>query len=123
MTKGVQIETVEGKRVVKGLGYYETPDIENLKHLVKRSADRYGNAVAFRFKDINGNITGKTYIEFDRDIDCLGTALISLGLKGMRYSIIGENRYEWGSVTLPLRTEAALLYRLTNTFLKMKLKR
>ncbi|HAA25262.1 MAG TPA: AMP-dependent synthetase, partial [Ruminiclostridium sp.] len=95
MTKGVQIETVEGKRVVKGLGYYETPDIENLKHLVKRSADRYGNAVAFRFKDINGNITGKTYIEFDRDIDCLGTALISLGLKGMRYSIIGENRYEW----------------------------
>jgi long-chain acyl-CoA synthetase len=96
MTKGVQIETVEGKRVVKGLGYYETPDIENLKHLVKRSADRYGNAVAFRFKDINGNITGKTYIEFDRDIDCLGTALISLGLKGMRYSIIGENRYEWG---------------------------
>lgn len=96
MAKGVLIETKEGKRIVKGLGYYETPEIKNLKHLVKRSVERYRDAVAFRFKDKNGNITGKTYIDFDRDIDCLGTALISLGLKGMRFSIIGENRYEWG---------------------------
>jgi long-chain acyl-CoA synthetase len=28
-------------------------------------------------------------------VDCLGTALISLGLKDLRISIIGENRYEW----------------------------
>jgi len=96
MARGVRIETKDGKRIVTGLGYYETPEIGNLKHLVKRSAEKYGDAVAFRFKDKNGNITGKTYKEFDRDIDSLGTALISLGLKGMRYSIIGENRYEWG---------------------------
>jgi long-chain acyl-CoA synthetase len=96
MTKGVLIDTKEGKRVVKGLGYYETPEIENLKQLVKISTEKHGDAIAFRFKDKNGNITGKTYNEFDRDIDCLGTALISLRLKGMNYSIIGENRYEWG---------------------------
>ena len=28
-------------------------------------------------------------------INCLGTALISLGLKGKRIGVIGENRYEW----------------------------
>jgi acyl-CoA synthetase (AMP-forming)/AMP-acid ligase II len=96
MTKGVLIDTKEGKRVVKGLGYYETPEIENLKQLVKISTEKHGDAIAFRFKDKIGNITGKTYNEFDRDIDCLGTALISLRLKGMNYSIISENRYEWG---------------------------
>lgn len=30
------------------------------------------------------------------DIDCLGTALLSLGLKNSNISIISENRYEWG---------------------------
>ncbi|HEY8499310.1 MAG TPA: AMP-dependent synthetase, partial [Clostridia bacterium] len=64
--------------VIKGLGYYEPPEIKNLKQLVKKSAEKYGDAIAFRFKDKNGQITGKTYKEFDRDIDCLGTALISL---------------------------------------------
>jgi len=96
MITGVRVETKKEKRVVKGLGYYKAPEIENLKQLVKISAGKYGDSIAFRFKDKNGNITGKTYDEFDRDIDCLGTALVSLGLKGMHYSIIGENRYEWG---------------------------
>jgi long-chain acyl-CoA synthetase len=96
MSTGVRIETKEEKRVFNGLGYYKAPEIENLKQLVKISTEKYGDAIAFRFKDKNGNITGKTYNEFDRDIDCLGTALISLCLKGMHYSIIGENRYEWG---------------------------
>lgn len=59
MTKGVLIDTKEGKRVVKGLGYYETPEIENLKQLVKISTEKHGDAIAFRFKDKNGNITGK----------------------------------------------------------------
>jgi long-chain acyl-CoA synthetase len=77
MTKGVLIDTKEGKRVVKGLGYYETPEIENLKQLVKISTEKHGDAIAFRFKDKIGNITGKTYNEFDRDIDCLGPALYS----------------------------------------------
>lgn len=94
--RGIDISVKDGKRVVTGLGYYESRKVNDLRELVKESAARYGNAIGFRFKDKEGRITGKTYVEFDRDIDCLGTALISLGLKGAHISVIGENRYEWG---------------------------
>jgi len=96
MNKGIDISIKQGKRIVKGLGYYKPRNVSDLRELVKGSAKKYGNAMAFKFKDSNGKITGKTYIEFDREIDCLGTALMSLGLKGEHIAIIGENRYEWG---------------------------
>ncbi len=96
MNKGISISENSGRRIIKGLGYYEPRKINDLKEMVKGSVHRYHHAVGFRFKDHHGNITGKTYIEFDRDIDSLGTALISLGLKDTRISIISENRYEWG---------------------------
>ncbi len=96
MNKGITISNLNGRRVVKGLGYYEPKRIMDLRELVKGSAYRYKEAPAFKFKDKEGKITGKTYLEFDRDIDCLGTALLSMGLKGARISVIGENRYEWG---------------------------
>ena len=96
MLRGVSISHQNGKRIVKGLGYYTPERVENFRHLVKSSVQKYGNKVGFKFKDKKGNIVRKTYIEFDRDIDRLGTALCSLGLKGKHISIISENRYEWG---------------------------
>jgi long-chain acyl-CoA synthetase len=96
MNKGIDISVKQGKQIVKGLGYYKPRIVRDLRELVKGSAKSYGNAMAFKFKDSQGKITGKTYIEFDRDIDRLGTALLSLGLESAHISIIGENRYEWG---------------------------
>lgn len=96
MSKGISISDKNGRRVVSGLGYYEPRTINDLRELVKGSVHKYGDAVGFKFKDTEGRITGKTYVEFDRDIDCLGTALISMGLKDACISIISENRYEWG---------------------------
>lgn len=96
MKRGISITTRDGRRVVKGLGYYEPRTVCDLREIVKGSVRKYGNSTGFKFKDKNGKITGRTYAELDRDIDCLGTALISMGLKDARISIIGENRYEWG---------------------------
>jgi long-chain acyl-CoA synthetase len=96
MKKGIEIISRDGRRIVKGLGYYEPRVVGDLRELVKGSAERYGDRPAFKIKDKDGRITHKTYKELDSDVDCLGTALASLGLKGMRMSIIGENRYEWG---------------------------
>ncbi|HHW48333.1 MAG TPA: acyl--CoA ligase, partial [Clostridiaceae bacterium] len=96
MHRGVSITVENGRRIVKGLGYHEPRKVSNLKELVKNSVKKYGNAVGFKFKDKEGKIIEKTYVEFNSDIDCLGTALISLGLKDKNISIIGENRYEWG---------------------------
>jgi long-chain acyl-CoA synthetase len=96
MKKGIEISEKNGRRVVSGLGYYEPRTVIDLRELVKKSAQKYGDAIGFKFKDAEGNITGKTYIEFDRDIDSLGTMLVSMGLKGAKIAIISENRYEWG---------------------------
>ncbi len=96
MRNGINISEKSGRRVVTGLGYYEPRAVSDLRELVKGSVQKYGDAVGFKFKDAEGKITGKTYIEFDRDIDSLGTELISKGLKDARIAIISENRYEWG---------------------------
>lgn len=96
MRQGISISDENGRRVVRGLGYYEPRKINDLRELVKGSARKYGDTIGFKFKDSERRITGKTYVEFDRDIDCLGTALVSMGLKDTRISIISENRYEWG---------------------------
>ncbi len=96
MKKGINIGVKNGRRVVEGLGYYKEKTVGDLRELVKESAKNYGNAPGFKYKDRDGKIVEKTYSEFDVDIDSLGTALINLGLKGKRISILSENRYEWG---------------------------
>ncbi len=96
MKKGVRIEMKDGKRVVEGLGYYETTKISDLRQIVKDSVRKFGDQTGFRFKDKDKKITGKTYNEFDSDIDSLGTSLYNMGLKGLRFAVISENRYEWG---------------------------
>lgn len=96
MKKGVNISIRNGRRVVEGLGYYEPRIVRDLKELVRGSAERYGARPAFKFRDKAGNIVFKTFNDLNSDVDCLGTAMMSLGMKDMRISIISENRYEWG---------------------------
>jgi len=96
MKKCVDILSEDGRRIVKGTGCYKTRQVNDLKELIKESANNYGNSPAFKFKDKNKNIVTRSYIDFESDINNLGTALISIGLKGKRIAIIGENRYEWG---------------------------
>jgi len=86
MNKCIDIFLEDKRRVVKGLGYYKPQAVDNLKTLVKESVRNYGDAIGFKFKDKKGQIVGKTYIEFDREIDYLGTSLLSLGLKKLKNS-------------------------------------
>jgi long-chain acyl-CoA synthetase len=95
MEKGIHIYTKDGRKIVKGLAYYECRELNDLRELVKGSAAKYGDTPGFKFKDQEGNIVCRTYIDFDREIDCVGTALISMGLKEAHISMIGENSYDW----------------------------
>jgi len=101
MAKGYEFYTENGRRIVRGLGHYESTNVSDLKELVKNAARKYGARTAFKFKR-EGKLTEKSYIEFDKDIDALGTALLSLGLKGRFISILSENRYEWAVAYLSI---------------------
>lgn len=92
--KGIVLSTINGRKTVTGLGYYNTDDVSDFKQLVQNSIMKFGDKAAFKFKR-NNCINVKTYKEFGTEIDALGTALLDLGLKDKRIAVIGENRYEW----------------------------
>lgn len=76
--------------------YRDIRPIIDLKQMMESSVELYGDNVAFHVKDrVGGPYRGITFSQAKVDMDALGTALISMGLKGKSISIIGDNRYEW----------------------------
>ena len=74
---------------------------ENLKDMLKKSGEKFGDRPAYVFKtDVPGKFREITHKEFREEVDALGTALISLGLKDKKIAVISENRYEWGMAYL-----------------------
>ncbi len=76
--------------------YHQVRQIKDLKDLVAGSVSEFGKLPAFLVKDKKGGPYREiTYEKFQSDVNALGTKLISLGLKGERVAIIGENCYHW----------------------------
>lgn len=75
--------------------------IENIKDMLKKSGEQFGDRPAYIYKtEVEGKFRVITHKEFREEVDCLGTALINLGLKDKRIAVISENRYEWGMAYL-----------------------
>ncbi len=66
----------------------------DLKDMLNKSGEKYGNCTAFILQEKDGerNVTHK---EFRDEINYLGTAMIEMGLKNKKIAVISENRYEW----------------------------
>lgn len=78
--------------------YKDIRPITDLKQMLESSVELYGDNIAFHVKDkVGGPYRGITYREAKSDVDALGTAFCSMGLKGKSISIIGDNRYEWAA--------------------------
>lgn len=89
-------ETLKLVNIVEGKPLYQAMEIHSLKDMLQKCRSQYGDKVAFRFRsEPKAQSVSKTYREFAADVDALGSALFSLGLKNSRVAIIGENRYEW----------------------------
>ncbi|MEI6602330.1 MAG: AMP-binding protein [Clostridia bacterium] len=73
----------------------EIPEFDDLKQMMQLCEKNYGAAPAFNLLDKQGTYHIVTYKEFAAQVNQFGTALLSLGLKGEKIAIIGENRYEW----------------------------
>jgi len=75
--------------------------ITDLKDMLNKTKELYGDKVAYKIRDVEKSDEIKnvyktfTHKEVRDMIDCLGTKLIDLGLKGKKIGVIGENRYEW----------------------------
>ena len=84
---------------------HEFIHFNDLKDMLKKSGEAYGDRPAFVYKTKKqGVFEYITHKQYREDIDCLGTALIDLGLKNKRIAIISDNRYEWGLSYLAIVT-------------------
>lgn len=74
---------------------YNYTEITDLKDMLNKTRSLYGENPAYKIKIEDGKYQVFTHNEVRDMVNYLGTALISLGLKGKRIAVIGENRYEW----------------------------
>ncbi len=83
---------------------------ENLKEMLQKSGERFGDRPAYKFKTENPEeFTYITHKQFRDDINQLGTALIDMGLKNKRIAVISGNRYEWGVAYLAIVTGTGIV--------------
>ena len=77
---------------------YKNKEYSNIREVMNDAIKNFPDSNAFTIKYKNEKeVTYKhvTYKELGEEINALGTALISLGLKNKRIAVIGKNRYEW----------------------------
>ena len=82
----------------------------DLKDMLRQTGEVYGDRPAYKFKTGEaGKFRIITHKQFREEINELGTALISMGLKGKRIAVISENRYEWQLAYLAISTGAGIV--------------
>ncbi len=77
---------------------YDAKAFKNIREIIDNAVELYPNNKAFMIKEKKKKdveYKNITYKEFKNQMNCLGTALIDLGLKEKRVAIISKNRYEW----------------------------
>ena len=74
---------------------YNYIEITDLKDMLNKTRKLYEQKVAYKIRMEENKYKVITHEEVRNMVDCLGTALIDLGLKGKRIAVIGQNRYEW----------------------------
>ena len=74
---------------------YEYMKITDLKDMLNKSGQKYGEKIAYKIKIEKEKYKTFTHKEVRQMINKLGTKLINMGLKNKRIAVIGENRYEW----------------------------
>ena len=76
--------------------YRDSRPITDIKHMIETSAAKYAERPAFWVrKEKKKPFEPVTYKEMLDDVNSLGTALIAMGQKGKRISVIGANSYPW----------------------------
>jgi len=92
------VARVEGIKNIKDplIRYKDVRPVIDLKHMLETSTELYGDRPAFHVKDtLGGPYRAISYKEAKKDVDSLGTALVSMGFKDKHIGVTGENSYHW----------------------------
>lgn len=97
--------------------------ITDLKDMLKKTGEEYGERPAYKIRVKENEYKIYTHKEVRNMIDALGTALISLNLKGKRIAVIGENRFEWEIAYLAVTCGTGVVVPLDKSLPENELKR
>ena len=94
---------------------YEIPHIRDLKELLEWKEEQMPENIAFTYPAGRSQVAEKTYHDFYREVNALGTWEYQNGFRGVHIAIISENSYEWllafcsivngGNVAVPIDKE------------------
>jgi len=95
--------------------YYPTRRLRDLRELVQRSADEFGDRTAFKELDRSDEVRSYSFSQLRDDVAALGTALLAQGVAGRHVALVGESCYSYvvsylavvnaGAVIVPLDRE------------------
>ena len=88
---------------------YKVEKYKDIKDMLKKSGEKYGDRTAYFLKTEENNFKEITHKQFRDEINYLGTKLIDMGLKNKRIAVIGENCYEWGVSYLAVVTGTGIV--------------
>ena len=74
--------------------FYELPQIESLRDMIRQQVEENPNRIAFRFRQ-GREIVQKTILQFSEDIDAVGTWLFHEGIQNSHIALIAPNSYLW----------------------------
>ncbi len=98
-------------------------EITDLKDMLKKTGEQYGERPAYKIRIKENEYKIYTHKEVRNIVDALGTALISLNLKGKRIAVIGENRFEWEIAYLAIVCGVGVVVPLDKSLPENELKR
>ncbi len=98
-------------------------EITDLKDMLKKTGELYGDRPAYKIRIKENEYKIYTHKEVRDMVDALGTALISLNLKGKRIAVIGENRFEWEIAYLAIACGTGIVVPLDKSLPENELKR
>lgn len=98
-------------------------EITDLKDMLKKTGEKYGDRPAYKIRIKENEYKIYTHKEVRQMINALGTALISLNLKGKRIAVIGENRFEWEIAYLAIACGTGVVVPLDKSLPENELKR
>lgn len=98
-------------------------EITDLKDMLEKTGIEYGERPAYKIRIAENKYKIYTHKEVRDMVDALGTALISLNLKGKRIAVIGENRFEWEIAYLAIVCGTGIVVPLDKSLPENELKR
>lgn len=81
-------------RKIKNYELFKHTKLTNIKEMLSYCVDKHSTPTAFMYQNKKSDVI-INYVQFEEDVDALGTYLFNNGFKDCHIAVFGENSYEW----------------------------